>query len=424
MGFAVLRIKNVVLMLLAMSLFVASAAAKETADSDSQKRSVEDAQLGEKLVRQLWADMKQEDLSAIQEIIADGFQSVHDDGARDRQEEIKLISGLDMDEYTLDTFQVTREGPVLVVTYRAAVRETINAQRLSAKPAVRMSVFLKTENGWKWVTHSNFKGLKYKDAGEVVAFVENAATLIAQKGENSFDDLRKKGGKWFQGDRYIFVWDMKGMRYVYPPDPHGEGKNMAHLKDIDNKPIGELLIKVASSKEGKGWIHYRWQKPGQILPSWKSTYLMSVKSPSGKEYVIGSGTYDMRVQEEFVVHAVDAAVQLIEEEGEKAFETLRDKRSQFIFQDTYVFVIDENGMELVNPAFPKLEGRNLYDIRDVNGKYLVHEFVDLAKDKGKGWVDYMWPKPGGIEPSHKSTYLRKAVIDGKTVIVGAGLYQD
>lgn len=424
MGLTVLRIKNVVLMLLAMSLLTASAAAKESADSISHKQSAEEVQLGKKLVHQLWSDMKQEDISAIKEIIADSFQSVHNDGARDRQEEIRFISGLDIDEYMLDNFQVTREGPVLVVTYTAAIQETINAQYLSTKPAVRMSVFLKTESGWKWITHSNFKGSKYKEAGELIAFVKNAAALIAQKGENFFDSLRKKGGKWFHGDRYIFVWDMEGMRYVYPPDPQGEGKNMAHLKDIDNKPIGELIIKVASSKEGSGWIHYRWPKPGQIQPSWKSTYLTKVKTPSGKEYIVGSGAYDMRVQKEFITHAVDAAVQLIEHEGKSAFETLRDKRNQFIFQDTYVFVIAENGTELLNPAFPKLEGRNLYDIRDANGKYLVHEFVNLVRSKGKGWVEYMWPKPGDIEPSHKSTYIRKAVIDGKMVIVGAGLYQD
>ena len=411
-------------MLLAISLFAASAAADESVDSVSQRLSVEDALLGEQLVRRLWANMQQNNMLAIKEIIADGFQSVHSDGARDRQEESELIGRLDMGEYTLDNFQVTREGPVLVITYRASVRETINTQRLSAKPAARMSVFLKTGSGWKWVTHSHFKGLKYKEAGEVVAFVKNAAALIAQQGESCFDDLRKKGGEWFQGDRYLIIWDMQGMRYVYPPDPQGEGKNVLHLKDVDNKPIGEWIITIASSKEGKGWIHYRWPKPGQIQPNWKSTYLMRVASPSGKEYIVLSGAYNMQAQKEFVVHAVDAAVLLIEEEGVKAFETLRDKRSQFIFQDTYIFVIEENGTELLNPAFPKLEGRNLYDIRDANGKYLVHEFVDLAKEKGNGWVDYLWPKPGDIEPSHKSTYIRKAVIDGKMVVVGAGLYQD
>ena len=52
-------------MLLAISLFAASAAANESADSVSQRLSVEDARLGEKLVRQLWTDIKQNDMSAI-----------------------------------------------------------------------------------------------------------------------------------------------------------------------------------------------------------------------------------------------------------------------------------------------------------------------------------------------------------------------
>lgn len=81
---------------------------------------------------------------------------------------------------------------------------------------------------------------------------------------------------------------------------------------------------------------------------------MRVASPSGKAYIVLSGAYDMQVQKEFVVDAVDTAVALIEAEGVKAFETLRDKRSQFIFQDTYIFVIEEN--ETTESGFPKTRG--------------------------------------------------------------------
>jgi signal transduction histidine kinase len=217
---------------------------------------------------------------------------------------------------------------------------------------------------------------------------------------------------------------MNGLRYVYPPDRQREGEQVRGLKDIDDKPIGELLIEVASSKEGRGWIHYRWPKPGQLAPSWKSTYVMKVKNPSGKAFIIGSGAYDMPVQKSFVVDAVDSAVKLIEREGVKAFNTLRDRRSQYIYQDTYVFVIAEDGVELLNAAFPKLEGRNVIDYKDADGNYFVKEFLNVAKNKGHGWVDYLWPKPGDVEKSHKSTYVRKAMMDGKMVIVCAGLYLD
>lgn len=268
------------------------------------------------------------------------------------------------------------------------------------------------------------KAQNHNTAAELEHFVEQGAEQISQKGEKTFDAFRKKDSKWFHDDRYLYVWDMKGMRYVYPPNPQGEGKNMLHLKDVDDKPIGKLMVSIVSSKEGKGWLHYRWPKPGKIAPEWKSTYVMRVQSPSGKTYLIGSGAYDMPVQKSFVVDAVDSAVKLIEREGVKAFDTLRDRRSQYIYQDTYVFVIEESGVELLNVAFPKLEGRNVIDYKDANGHFFVKTFFKVARDKGHGWVDYKWPKPRDVERSHKSTYIRKALMDGKMVLVGAGLYLD
>ena len=268
------------------------------------------------------------------------------------------------------------------------------------------------------------KAQKNNAAIELKSFVERGAALIAEKGEKAFDVFRQKGSKWFYGERYAFVWDINGLRYVYPPDRKREGEQVIDLKDVDDKPIGELMIEVASSKEGKGWVHYRWPKPGELAPSWKSTYVMKVQSPSGKAFIIGSGAYDMPVQKSFVVDAVDSAVKLLEHEGSKAFDMLRDKRSQYLYQDTYVFVIADNGVELVNAAFPKLEGRNVIDYKDADGNYFVKEFINVAKNKGHGWVDYQWPKPGDVEKSQKSTYVRKAMVDGKMVVVCAGLYLD
>ena len=261
-------------------------------------------------------------------------------------------------------------------------------------------------------------------AAELEHFVQQGAEQISQRGEKAFDAFRQKDSKWFHDDRYLYVWDMKGMRYVYPPYPQGEGKNMLQLKDVDDKPIGKLMVSIASSQEGKGWIHYRWPKPGQTAPDWKSTYVMKVQSPSGKTYLIGSGAYDMPVQKSFIVDAVDSAVKLIESEGSKAFDMLRDRRSQYIYQDTYVFVITEDGLELVNVAFPKLEGRNVIKYKDADGHYMVKAFIEIARSKGAGWVDYLWPKPGDVERSHKSTYVRKVMVNGKMFVVCAGLYLD
>ena len=115
---------------------------------------------GEKILRQLWADMKKPDMEVIEKTIAKSFQSVHQYGSNNREQEIKLIKGLRLGKYTLSNIKITRNGPVIVATYFVSVEETIKGKRLSKKPALRLSVFLKTDSGWKWIAHANLKPLK------------------------------------------------------------------------------------------------------------------------------------------------------------------------------------------------------------------------------------------------------------------------
>jgi len=116
--------------------------------------------LGEKLLLQLWTDMKKPDMEAIEKTIAKGFQSVHQYGSNNREQEIKLIKGLKLGKYTLSNIEITRNGPVIIATYFVSVAETIKGDRLTKKPAPRLSVFLKTDSGWKWIAHANLKPLK------------------------------------------------------------------------------------------------------------------------------------------------------------------------------------------------------------------------------------------------------------------------
>jgi len=116
--------------------------------------------LGETLVRQLWADLKDRDIEAVRKKFADGFQSVHQYGTNNREQEIELLKGLNLGEYTLSNFQTTRNGPVITAAYFISAEETINGKRLSNNPTPRMSVFLKTQDGWQWIAHANLKPME------------------------------------------------------------------------------------------------------------------------------------------------------------------------------------------------------------------------------------------------------------------------
>jgi len=111
---------------------------------------------GETLERQMADDLKAKNWSAVEAKIADGFQSVHPDGVRDRAGEIALLKKMNFGDFTLDNFKSTTIGDNIVVTFTMTVSETIDGKRLPAKPAYRLSVWKKGVNGWQWISHANF----------------------------------------------------------------------------------------------------------------------------------------------------------------------------------------------------------------------------------------------------------------------------
>jgi len=110
---------------------------------------------GEKMERQMWADFKAKNWKEVESKIADGFQSVHPDGARNRAGEISLIEKLNLGDVALSNFKSTTTGDNIVVTYMIAVQETIDGKQLSRKPAPRLSVWKKGTSGWQWICHAN-----------------------------------------------------------------------------------------------------------------------------------------------------------------------------------------------------------------------------------------------------------------------------
>ena len=283
---------------------------------------------------------------------------------------------------------------------------------------------LQAFNGYAQTPSSN-TDQPYRDVETrgLVALVGDAAALVHARGESVLSDFAVAGSRWRQGETYIFVLDPEGTMVVHP-DPALQGRGQLALTDINGRPIIRGLLAAATTSERKteGWYHYQWPVPGEILPRWKSSYVRLVSAPSGKRYIVGSGMYTERMEPGFVVDVVTEAVERIEKNGREAFPLFHDPAGPFIVKDAYVFVVDMKGVELVNPAFPNLEGRSLLDLKDTQGKTLVREMLDVVNTSGSGWVDYMWPKPGESVSTKKSTYVSKAKMGGEYVLVGSGVY--
>ena len=118
-----------------------------------------EASEGEKLERQMAADIKAKNWNVVESRIADGFQSVHPDGPRDRVGEIALLKKMNMGDFTLSNFKSTVVGDNVVVTFTMTVAQTIDGKQLPPKPAYRLSVWKKGASGWQWISHANFASI-------------------------------------------------------------------------------------------------------------------------------------------------------------------------------------------------------------------------------------------------------------------------
>lgn len=73
-------------------------------------------------------------------------------------------------------------------------------------------------------------------------------------------------------------------------------------------------------------------------------------------------------------------------------------------------------MVLAHGANEKMIGKNLIDLRDVDGKEFVKERVEMARSKGTFWQDYKFTNPTTNKIELKSMNCEK--LDNAAVCVG------
>ena len=125
-----------------------------------------------------------------------------------------------------------------------------------------------------------------------------------------------------------------------------------------------------------------------------------------------------------IIDKVNEACALLQKEGPAAFPKFCGKGSPFIYEGTYVAVQGlADGKMLVHPILYKMVGQNLMSLKDSKGKRNTAVMADLCREKGEGWVEYYWPKPGTDTIVRKITFVKKCTMsDGTDVMVISGLY--
>lgn len=120
------------------------------------------------------------------------------------------------------------------------------------------------------------------------------------------------------------------------------------------------------------------------------------------------------------VAMVKKGVALIKSSGqEKAFAEFNNPKGAFVQKDLYVMCYDMSGNNKCHGSNPKLIGKNLLEIKDADGNFIVKSFIETAQKSGKGWVDYKWPNAITKVVEPKSTYVEKV----DDVLIGVGIYK-
>jgi methyl-accepting chemotaxis protein len=88
----------------------------------------------------------------------------------------------------------------------------------------------------------------------------------------------------------------------------------------------------------------------------------------------------------------------------------------------YFWINDLNAVIVMHPIKPELDGKDLSQFKDKNGKLIFTEFSTVAKTRGAGFVDYVWPKPGFKEEVPKISYVKGSETWGW--VIGSGIYTD
>ena len=267
---------------------------------------------------------------------------------------------------------------------------------------------------------------QYQDKAtrDLVALVNDAAGLVATRGEAAFPDLRVSGSRWRRGETYVFVLDPEGNMLVHP-DPALEGKNTARPEGHQRQthhPRADRCRHGGPRKAGRlvslRMAGDRWAAPAleeQLRPARRRPRPARATSSAPACTTTGwsgssSSTWSRTPSESsrrtarppFPSSAIPR--------------TASSRRTRMSSSSTATASTSST-----RPS-PTSRAAISSTPKDTQGKPFVREMLDVVQKQGSGWVDYLWPKPGESVSTLKSAYVSKARLGDKTVLVGCGVY--
>lgn len=104
---------------------------------------------------------------------------------------------------------------------------------------------------------------------------------------------------------------------------------------------------------------------------------------------------------------------------DKTVTEINNPHGKFVNGELYVFAYNMEGIVIAHPKNPKLIGKNLLNVPDVDGKTFRQDIISIAKSKGSGWVDYKYKNPETQKIEEKTTFCKKST----DMVLCCGVYK-
>ena len=108
---------------------------------------------------------------------------------------------------------------------------------------------------------------------EAEAVVKATISYMKANGkEKALAEANKPDSSFRKADLYVFAYDKNGVNLAHS-NQKLVGKNLIDMNDADGREIIKELLNVGNSREGKGWISYRWPNPVSRAVEAKESYV-------------------------------------------------------------------------------------------------------------------------------------------------------
>ncbi|MYD92111.1 MAG: hypothetical protein F4Y02_00160 [Chloroflexi bacterium] len=245
-----------------------------------------------------------------------------------------------------------------------------------------------------------------------VEYVQQAIARYDRDGLESMTNFYNSTAA-FEGQFYLFAMDANDIYFVHPLFPRLIGTDIKDVVGSDGFELGKAI--AAATEEGV-WVEYLWPHPVTLQEAPKVTFAIR---HDGR--IFASGYYPVADDPAAATMAyVQAAIDRYERDGLDATAAYYNSRESFDGA-SFLFLIDENDLYLVNPLIPQRIGTDVKLVRARGLDGMVYNFgeqIASVTEEG-GWFHNLRPSAQG---SGSATHVWAIRHDG--LIFGSAYFDD